>query len=165
MCLDYDGNLRDACVIALLAALKNSMCWGNNSCLFNFSTAVYYWNVVPEDNFQQFSRSSAPRGYYQHRDPLTDGEFRKEAWTEYMQASSWLFLLCLWWVSELGAPFTASRIDPVCNPGLLPLQVHTDRGPHRWGGETVYCSDHRGDWRRSIVCRTQTRSENRCTLI
>lgn len=24
MCLDYDGNLRDACVIALLAALKNS---------------------------------------------------------------------------------------------------------------------------------------------
>lgn len=26
MCLDYDGNLLDACVIALLAALKNSMC-------------------------------------------------------------------------------------------------------------------------------------------
>lgn len=25
MCLDYDGNILDACIIALLAALKNSM--------------------------------------------------------------------------------------------------------------------------------------------
>lgn len=31
MCLDYDGNLLDACVISLLAALKNSM-WCQTLC-------------------------------------------------------------------------------------------------------------------------------------
>lgn len=42
MCLDYDGNLRDACVIALLAALKISMCCESNICslLFKFTIVV-----------------------------------------------------------------------------------------------------------------------------
>lgn len=49
--------------------------------------------------------SSAPRGYYQHGDSFTCGEFRKEAWIEGLQAPSGLFLLYLWWVSEPGATF------------------------------------------------------------
>ena len=81
MCLDYDGNVLDACIIALLAALKNSMCSLQNrlfwKLLFIRRLTVYLLPTAQLPEVTINTETSSPevnlekrRGLHIHKHPV-----------------------------------------------------------------------------------------------